>query len=261
LIGETGPQIAGNRFDRLGSSGVFAFTIAGRIDIVENRLVQCARAPAANATFVAALGCLLVEGEANIVGNEIMDTGGDAATPASSPPAYGIYGLGILEARVAENLVTYSDASKRDPLREDRALLMMGLLEFSQSDQMSFGFAIQIHGNKFVGNGRTALVQLIQTPYPNNPTFLFRFERVSFDQNYCMHVTPPGDPRRGDATVVLVGKRGIVTGNHIKATTRNWPSVNFNQMPAPFIANVTAGGAINQSGAPTPATDYNLIAN
>jgi hypothetical protein len=255
LLREAGPQIAGNRLDLLGLWGVFAVLIAARLDIVENRLVNCARAMP-NVAF--AVGCYAVAGEAHIADNEIMDTGSDGSAQATSNVDYGIIGDLILEARVSGNLVTYSNAGTRNVMREDRALIMRGFFEFSLGDnETTFGFPAQIVDNKFVGTGRSALVQLLEFRLNNN-TFV-RFERVSFDQNYCMHSTPPRpEDRQNDATVRLVGRRAIVMGNHVKATTRGWRSVNFNGMQGPFIGNITAGGATNHPDFPVTEAAFNL---
>jgi hypothetical protein len=121
------------------------------------------------------------------------------------------------------------------------------------------GFHAQIADNKFIGTGRSALVQLLE--FQINDNIFIRFERVSFDQNYCMHLTPPEpQDRDNDATVRLVGRRAIVMGNHVKATTLGWKSVNFNNMPGPFIGNVTAGGAIRHPDFPVTQANFNLIA-
>jgi hypothetical protein len=50
-------------------------------------------------------------------------------------------------------------------------------------------------------------------------------------------------------------------GNHIKSLARFFPSVNFNNMPGPFIGNVTAGGTINHADFPVPAANFNMIAS
>ncbi len=258
LFQEAGPQIAGNRLDQLDSWGVYAVVTTARLDIVENRLVRCGIAMP-NTAF--AVGCFAVGGEAHISANEIMDTGSGGGPQAASNADYGIYGDLVLEARVEGNLVTYSNATTRDPQREDRALVMRGLFDFSQgANELTFGFAIQIHGNKFIGNGRTALVELRQTQL--NPQFFIRFERVSFDHNYCSHVSAPVFTPLQGATVWLVGRRAIVMGNHIKSLARSFPSVNFNGMPGPFIGNVTAGGTVNHiPDFPAPVADFNMIAS
>jgi len=59
----------------------------------------------------------------------------------------------------------------------------------------------------------------------------------------------------------LVGRRAIVMGNHIKSLGRFFPSVNFNNMPGPFIGNVTAGGTTNHADFPAPAANFNMIAS
>jgi hypothetical protein len=255
LFQETGPEIAGNRLDALDRWGVFALEIAARLDILENRLVGCA-AKMTNIAF--AIGCSTVVGEANIAGNEVMDTGSGGGAQASSTVDYGIVGDLVLEARIEGNLVTYSNVQSRDPQREDRALVMRGLLDVQTGNVATVGFAIQVLGNKFIGTGRTALVELRESQL-SNTTFV-RFERVSFDNNYCAHFAIPVLATGQVATVWLVGRRAIVMGNHIKATTRAFPSVNFNSMPGPYIGNVTAGGTLNHSDFPAPAASFNMIA-
>jgi hypothetical protein len=254
MFREVGPQIAGNRIDQLGLWGIFAVEIAARLDIVENRMVKCAILMP-NLAF--AVGCIGVAGEAHVANNEIMDSGSDGGAQASSKVDYGIAGDLILEARVSGNLVTYSNAGTRSPTREDRALIMRGLSEFSLGDNEAvFGFAAQIDGNKFIGTGRSALVQLLEMQV--NDRVFIRFERVSFSQNYCMHVSPP-EPNDQFATVSLRGSRAIVMGNHIKATTRKYFSVNFNGMPGPFIGNVTNGGTLQHADFPAPQSAFNMI--
>jgi Family of unknown function (DUF6519)/Right handed beta helix region len=256
LFLEAGPEVAANRLDALGLWGIFAFNIAARLDITQNRLVGCA-AKMTNIAF--AIGFSTVNGEANVAGNEVMDTGSGGNAGATSTADYGIIGDLVLEARVEGNLVTYSNVLSRDPQREDRALVMRGWIDSRASDAVpTLGFAVQMLGNKFVGTGRTALVELRQMQVSN--TMFARFERVSFDNNYCSHfVAPVFAPGQG-ATVWLVGRRAIVMGNHIKATTRSFASVNFNLMPGPYIGNVTAGGTVNHADFPAPATNFNMIA-
>lgn len=255
LFQETGAQIAGNRFDQLDFWGIVAVIALARLDIVENRLVRCAIAMP-NIAF--AVGCLAVGGEAHICANEVMDTGSNGGEQATSTADYGIIGDLVLEARIEGNLVTYSNVFSRNPQREDRALVMRGLSDFSQGEnELTIGFAIQMHGNKFIGTGRTALVELRQTQL--NDRFFIRFERVSFDHNYCSHFSAPVFTPGQGATVWLVGRRAIVMGNHIKSFAR-FPSVNFSNMPGPFIGNITAGGTINHADFPVPTNGFNMIA-
>jgi hypothetical protein len=255
MFREVGPQISGNRIDQLGLWGILAVQIAARLDIIENRMVKCA-VLMPNLAF--AVGCIGVAGEAHIANNEIMDSGSDGGEQASSKADYGIAGDLILEARVAGNLVTYSNAGLRNSQREDRALIMRGLMEFSLgNNETTVGFAAQIDGNKFIGTGRSALVQLLEAKISDS--VFVRFERVSFSQNYCMHVSPQNVNDKF-ATVSLRGSRAIVIGNHIKATTGKFFSVDFNGMEGPFIGNVTNGGTLQHPDFPAPQSAFNMIA-
>ncbi len=255
LFREAGPQIDGNRLDSLGLWGVFALQTTARLDITHNRLVRCAT-QMPNAAF--SIGCVSVAGEANISDNEVMDTGSNGGEQATSNVDYGIFGDLVLEARIDGNLVTYTNVATRNPQREDRALVMRGLVEFSVGNNaLIVGFAIQITGNKFTGNGRTALVELREMQLSN--TVFARFERVIFDHNYCSHISVQPQERDRAATVWLVCRSAIVMGNHIKALPRI-ASVNFNDRPGPFIGNITAGGAINHLDFPVTETAFNLQA-
>lgn len=252
LLREWGPAIVGNRINDLETWGVATLLIIGRCEIIDNRVVACGRAMAQTARAIA---LMYVAGEAHVVGNEIMDTGSLPEVSATTDADYGIYGDLILEARVSNNLVTYSNALSRDPNREDRALAMRGWLEWEISDNLVIGFAIQVQGNKFIGTGQTALVELREG---KTETAVIRFERVLFDQNYCMHVSPrERDERR--ATVSLTGRAASVSGNHIKATTRRYFSVNFNGMPGPYMGNITAGETLQHTDFPAPASAFNII--
>jgi Family of unknown function (DUF6519)/Right handed beta helix region len=255
LFREAGPQLDGNRLDTLGLWGVFALQTAARLDITGNRVVNCA-SQMPNTAY--GIGCIQVFGEANISNNEVMDAGSTGGDNATSKVDYGIFGDLVLEARVEGNLVTYSNIAIRSPQREDRALKMRGMFEFSAGrDEFTFGFAIQILGNKFIGNGRTALVELFQGDAVNG--VVPRFERVIFSNNYCSHLTQLLHDNERPATVWLVGGHAIVMGNHIKAMPRI-PSVNFNGVPGPFIGNVTAGGAINHGDFPVTESAFNVLA-
>lgn len=259
VVGEAAPQIMGNRLVELDLWGVYAYVTAGRLDIVENRMAKCA---VAMPDIAYAVRCYAIAGEAHISANEILDTGSKGGQQASSTADYGIFGDLVLEARVEGNHVsyTYSDVILRDPQREDRALIMRGAMEFAQNaDAIPLGFAILIQGNKFTGTGRTALIELRETKLSDQ--LIARFERVSFDQNYCWHLSAPVFSAGQAATVWLVGRRASVIGNHVKSSTRFLASVNFNNMPGPYMGNVTAGGTLNHVDFPAPAANFNMIAN
>src|SRR5690606_19246260 len=140
LMRESGPTVASNRLIAPRSFGIVATEIIGRTEFIANRV--------ANAGFGLSrsigLGALLVLGEWHVESNEVTDTGvplGDAASISNT--ALGIYGDLILEARVESNLVTYANAFVRDVNREDRALLIRGLIDFRVTfgdARLTFGF-------------------------------------------------------------------------------------------------------------------------
>jgi hypothetical protein len=253
LVSEWGPAVAGNRIDACAFWGIAGFVVAARCDIVENRITSCGF----GLTLGMGVAVAIVLGELHVESNEVMDTGLLAGANQSSDVAWGVYGDLVLEARIESNLVTYSNVLARDPDREDRALLLRGLFEFEVTDNLVIGFPVQIVSNKFIGTGRTALVELMQFDVSDN--IFIRFERVSFDHNYCMHLSPAevSDER---ATVVLVGRRAVVMGNHVKATTPRYFSFDFNNMRGPFIGNVTTGQNLQHVDFPVPENGFNMIA-
>jgi len=253
LIGETAPQVAGNRMDPLDFWGVYAYSIAERLDIIGNRLARCA---SQMSDLAFSIGCYSIVGEANISENEVFNSGSDGTAQARSKADYGIMGDLVLEARVEGNQVTYGNAGARSVTREDRALIMRGALElWVNSDIIALGFAAHILGNRFIGTGRTALVELREMRI--NDRTIVRFERAAFSNNHCWHFSSPNTEPRRAATVWLVGRAATVLGNQIKSTVRFFPSVNFNNMPGTFTGNVIAGDAINF----TPPATPNIVLN
>jgi hypothetical protein len=275
LIAETAPIVSENRIHNMSYWGVYCAGITARCDVVKNRVTYCG----SGMDICGAIGAYYVFGELHVALNEVMKTGLSAADGGKSAAvAYGIWGALILEALIEGNLVTYSDfdiyseTSIRPLTGEDRALLMNGFLETRvqippgggrAGGVRVAGFAIQILGNKFEGFGKSALVELTQTRI--NANVLARFERVVFNNNYCMHRSPnlPGGGAGPSlpppvATVVLVGRVAIVMGNQIRALTPNYPSVNFNSMPGPYIGNVVSGPILRPAAFPLPELSFNL---
>jgi nitrous oxidase accessory protein NosD len=201
---EIGSAVDRNRIASVTERGITEIMVSGRCDVIENRLTDCGT--------VGIFGFLVV-GELHIESNEIVDTGPEAsqtvsapppppvagapAAPAPSPPpppVYGIFGLGVLEARIESNLITTSNILRRPAAAEDRAVWMMGLIDYllihdgttfrfqegelasavirgteklpiqkpDPAYQVAVGFAIQIVDNKFEGSGNSALVELFQ---------------------------------------------------------------------------------------------------
>lgn len=255
LLAEIGPEVSNNRVDRMALPGLAAALIVERLGISNNRFTSCGLNMGALSFAVGTYG---IFGEVHISGNEVRDTGIVDGKPGPSKRDIGIFGDLVMEARVSDNLVTYTDQLGRDRNREDRALLMRGFIEFAAGGNgLVLGYSIQIHGNKFVGVGLTALVELQEAKISDS--LLVRFERVSFNNNYCSHLTS-ADANQLQATVWLVGRHGIVMSNHIKSFTRRIPSVNYNNMSGPCLGNVLSDNVINRSLVPPLDADFNMIA-
>ncbi|MBR9840491.1 MAG: hypothetical protein GYB50_21740 [Rhodobacteraceae bacterium] len=256
LFNDLRPKVSDNRLTGCTALGAVAALTLGRTEFTGNRVANAG----VEAPRAVALGAFGIFGEWHVQGNEVLDTG--VAPDGSNPPneAWGIWGDLILQARVEGNLVTYADPFSRDVTREDRALLMRGLLEvrfvFGAGERLVFGYPVQILGNSFSGNGAGALVQLLDLPLADQINA--RFERVFFSDNYCLHVAGDGSDNR--ATVDLVGRGCTVTGNQVKATNRGFFSFNFNGMRGPFADNVTSGGTLGYAPfAPAPDGQNNFI--
>lgn len=207
-----------------------------------------------------AIGAALVVGEYHVEANEILNTGVPLDGPVNPNLIIGILGLFVLEARIESNLVTYSTPAALQRTLEDRALLLQGLFEVAfpnQEQGLRLGFAAQITNNKFVGPGRSALVQVPSNTV--NDTLFIRFERVFFNHNYCDHFGGEGGVKT-NATVMLSGFRAVVMGNQIKATNRAHASINFFGTPGPCMGNVTASGIIDHPDFPAPNSAFNMIA-
>ncbi|SHF99847.1 copper-binding protein (NosD) [Kaistia soli DSM 19436] len=255
---EEAPSVTECRLTDLDRGGILMLATTQRSTIVENRLIRCG----GGVDRAVAIGALIVFGEWHVEANEVMDTGlsADKAGPVAAI-AYGIRGLYVLEARIASNLVTYSDASTRDPAAEDRALLMQGLLDYIidfGDRRLEIGFPVQICDNKFIGTGATALVELLERQI--NDRIYLRFERVMVSGNYCAHVTANGNQQ--SATVHLLGRALTISSNQIKATTPGFPSWQLNGRRGPFIGNISNGPTLGRAPAnqfPSPENAFNMI--
>ncbi|MEO8454455.1 MAG: DUF6519 domain-containing protein [Sphingomicrobium sp.] len=256
LAQEESPTVSGNRLTDLTQNAILISGASERCNVIENRVVRCGSA----ARIAAGISATNIFGELHVESNEVMDTG---LPPAGGGPvatiAYGIAGEVILEARIESNLVTYSRPDTRNLNGEDRALRMRGFLE--SAPQVSggpvAGFAVQIAGNKFLGPGRSALVELRQQVV--NATTISRFERVLFHGNYCAHFTPPAFSD-GVATVSMFGRHGTINGNQVRATTRNYPSYDLHEIRGPFIGNVSHfGNSRRPAEFPNPEAAFNTV--
>lgn len=253
IFQEMAPTLAGNAMRNVALFGAIGLACLARTAFIENRVVNAGW----GGGLPIGLGALFVLGEWFVESNEVMNTGMDVNNKPNPAAALGIAGFLILESQVECNLVTYSSPDLLPDGREDRALVLQGLLEISFGDrEPAFGFPCQITDNKFVGKGNSALVELRQTPLSDSINL--RFERVFFNQNYCNHFGASAEVS-GNATVQLVGSAGVVMGNQIKTASDNIGSVNMNGMPGTVVGNITRRGFIDHPNFPAPLNNFNRV--
>jgi hypothetical protein len=256
LIREITPVVTQSRITDMARAAILASDLTGRCDLTDNRIAHCAYSIGAPAS----IAVTRLTGELRIAGNEVIDSG-LSLNGTSNAPVSGIMATLVQEATVDGNQVTYTEPKKRDPTAEDRALVMGGLIERPAEADTILGFPVQILGNKFIGAGNSALIELLETRI-GDQTFV-RFERVIFSNNYCLHLINEGLPQPlpvGTATVRLTGRAASVLGNQIKADIRRLgvPSVDFNNMPGPFMGNVTTSPPTRHADLPSPVSAFNL---
>jgi len=233
LTGETAPMLSGNRLDDLPGAGITGYLLYGTVTMTGNRVLNCSYEGRA----AMGIGVALHLGELQIESCEVMNTGVSPDGETIVQPAFGIVGLYVLESRIQGNLVSYSNLDRRNVDAEDRALYLMGLMEYQLSDRIVLGWAAQVVDNKFSGTGATALIEFLEQPIGN---LVVRFERVVFNNNYCFHWTRP--QQDDGVTVLLRGRSAIVMGNHIKSLGSGL-SVLFGGVRGIFLGNDTQGGS------------------
>ena len=240
-----------NRVEDMRHWGILSLVGFAKYALTENRILNCGyqQSPSIGIGASVQLGELCVES------CEVMNTGVSPDNATISALSWGIIADLILEARVQSNLITYANAALLDANQEHRALWMRGWLEqvinFG-AGQVVFGFSAQILDNKFLGPGRTALVEVAQQNVSDN---LFRrFERLFFSNNFCWHASVAA---QGTATVSLSARSAIVMGNHIK-TNVPIPSVDFHGMKdAVYMGNLAQANPVNFGGIPSPISGFN----
>ena len=261
LSDEWRATVSRNRISSPDAFGIGMNTGMDRFEVAANRIENAGWA----AETGLGVGVHQMIGELCARDNEIIDTG-MASDGKMAPQALGIWGDLVLEGLIEGNLITYSKTDELDPKREDRALLMRGYAEYTVNlggMQMVLGFPLQVLGNKFLGAGQSALVEIMGQVV--NEQYRIRFERVTFSNNYCSHLvlpsgvtgTGPGGANARPATVKLNCRAAVVMGNQIKATGFNVASVDFGGAKGTFVGNVTAGGAINFADFPAPQSTFN----
>ena len=251
LLNQTSVEFTQNRVEDMRNYGLIAMQGLAKFALIENRILSCGyqQVPAIG------IGVSQHFGELHIESCEVMNTGVSPDNATVSKLAWGIFADFVLEGRVQSNNVTYANATLLDANQEHRALWLRGLLEQTinfADGQLVLGFSVQVLENKFLGPGRSALVEIAQQIVNDN--FVRRFERVFCNNNFCWHVSVAAQPA---ATVSLFGRSAIVMGNHIK-TNVLIPSVDFHGIKdAVYMGNIAQTGPANFGGIPTPISGFN----
>lgn len=250
---ELSPTVSGNTIANAALFGALSALCIARTSFTGNHV--------SNTGWIGGLsvglGALLMLGEWHVEGNEVANTGVAPGGDANGAPARGIAGIYVLEARIESNLVTYTAPDLLPDGREDRALLLQGLLELSFSvgaAAITFGFPCQITNNKFVGKGNSALVEVRDQPLVENVNL--RFERVFFNHNYCNHLGA-GSGFETASTVMLEGRAGVVMGNQVKGGVGGMGSIDMGNMAGTMVGNITARGFRADPDFPTPEANFN----
>ena len=251
LLSQTSLEFTQNRVEDMRNYGLIGIECLAKFALAENRFLSCGyqQAPAIS------IGVSQHFGELHVESNEVMNTGVSPDNGTVSKLAWGILADLVLETRVQNNNVTYANAALLDANQEHRALWLRGSLEQAinlGAGQLVIGFSAQILDNKFLGPGRSALVEIVQQRVTDN--IFRRFERLFFNNNFCWHVSVAAQP---SATVSLTARSAIVMGNHIK-TNVLIPSVDFHGIKdAVYMGNIAQTGPANFGGIPTPISGFN----
>ena len=240
-----------NRIEDMRQWGIISLIGFAKCAVTENRVLHCGY----QETPSIGIGASLQIGELCVESCEVMDTGVSPDNATVSPLAWGIFADLILEARVQSNLVTYANAALLDANQEHRALWMRGwweqVITFG-AGQVIFGFSAQVLDNKFIGPGRSALVEIAQLAVIDN--VFRRFERLFFSNNFCWHASVAA---QGTATVSVAARSAIVMGNHIK-TNVPIPSVDFHGIKdAVYMGNLAQANPANFGGVPSSISGFN----
>ena len=159
VLNQTSLEVTQNRIEDMRDWGFIGIQLSAKVAFTENRLVSCGyqQSPAIG------IGVSQHAGELHIESCEVMNTGVSPDSATVSTITWGIFADFVLEARVQSNNVTFSNAALLNANQEHRALWMRGFLEQvinTGGAQLVFGFSAQILDNKFLGPGRSALVEI-----------------------------------------------------------------------------------------------------
>lgn len=190
---------------------------------------------------------------------EVVDTGISAdGNQVSTVNTIGIGGW-IPACQISGNRVGYTQPAKLEPLNEHRALLLIGPLALHYNvaaGELAYMFgSAQVNDNHFRGPGRTRLVEFLRIQFNDNIDL--RFEKVSFNNNVCDHLSAEANPQ--GASVTLWGGHLIAMGNHVKAAANVNAMSLANRQKIALMGNITTGDYINTGTVtPLPIANFNV---
>ncbi|WIM04785.1 MAG: right-handed parallel beta-helix repeat-containing protein [Candidatus Nitricoxidivorans perseverans] len=259
--GEADLEVGGNTLQSCLLPGIALF-VRGTTAVLGNRVLNCGQAPALSMGIAVYAEEIMTASSAHlrIEDCEVLDTGISAdGNQIVAANAVGIGGW-VPACQIGNNRVGYTQPDKLDPLREHRALLLIGPLalhyDFAATDGVSYVFGgALVSGNHFSGPGCTHLVEFMSlelTEYIG-----FRFEKLTFSNNLCDHLG--AQPSTHGSSVRLEGSHLIVMGNHVKAATGVNAMSLANRNKVALMGNVTTGGYLNVGAVtPMPIANFNV---
>lgn len=253
-------QISGNTLQSCVVLGMALF-VRGSVTLIDNRVLSCGQF----SLFSAGIAVFAEEvwtpsgAHLRIENCEVLDTGISAdGKQVTTLNTMGIGGW-IPSCQINGNRVAYTQPAKLDPLKEHRALLLIGPLALQYTTgpgELAYRFgSAQVVGNQFSGPGRTCLVEFMRIELTDN--IALRFEKLTFSNNISDHFSAEANAK--GATVSLFGGHVVSMGNHVKAAAKvNSMSLGSGNKTA-LMGNITTGDYINiGSVTPLPINNFNV---
>lgn len=252
-------EVRGNTLQSCLLLGMALF-VRGNTTLLENRVFNCGYASVLSAGIAVYAEEVWTPTGAHlrIENCEVLDTGISAdGNQVTTVNAVGIGGW-IPACQIGGNRVGYTQPDKIEPLKEHRALLLIGPLALHYNlaaGELAYMFgSAQVNDNHFRGPGRTRLVEFMRIQFTDNLDL--RFEKVAFNNNVCDHLSAEENPQ--GATVRLWGGHLIAMGNHVKAAA-NVNAMSLANRNAALMGNVTTGDFTGINNVtPVPIINFNV---
>jgi hypothetical protein len=248
-------EIGGNQFRQTGGLAVQISSWIGPARLHHNRCHGCGHELDGAAAAIAAMAGF---GELQVESCDIRDTGRSPDGGSPTVQTIGLFGMLLLQASVQSNNISAAaleDFDIPDPtgVPPQRAVYLLGFLDYQVSDNINLGFVAQILDNRFSGIGAQPVVEL--TGFRVNNNFWVRFNRVLYSENFCWHLDTDQD---GAASVRINAASASAMGNHFKALSQIAP-IDFGATDALYMGNDSSATtpALGSFIRPTPQSSFN----